>query len=266
MQYPPRVYQHLATVLSGPMYIIYNRMLKLGQWPAQWRLSAVCPIYKKKDSAVYTNYRPISLLDVLSKTFETQIARHITKGICKNGYLPDAQYGFRPKHSCPDLALTVIGTAMLTVNQRQPCHLLQTDIAGAFDRVDRAQLALRMHEAGVRGRMHKLLVAYLTERSFRVRLSGCQSKEYPLDVGVVQGSGLGPVMWNIYFTPVFDATHGSGIGFADDLNLMTTLHSELEDIKASTDTSCSAACISMEPAKEVLTTFFPPRHPDKIDN
>ena len=144
------------------MHTIYSRMLTLGQWPSQWRLSAVCPIYKKKDPAVYTNYRPISLLDVLSKTFETHIARHITKGICNNGYLPDAQYGFRAKHSCSDLAYTVIGKAILTTNQRQAYHLLQTDIAGAFDRVDREQLSLRLKEAGVRNHMHKLLVAYLT--------------------------------------------------------------------------------------------------------
>jgi hypothetical protein len=36
------------------------------------------PIFKRKDPAVYTNYRPISLLDVFSKTLKTQIARHIT--------------------------------------------------------------------------------------------------------------------------------------------------------------------------------------------
>ena len=226
-----------------------------------------CPIHKKKDTAIYTNYRPISLLDihVLSKTFETQIARHITKGICRNGYLPDTQYGFRAKHSCSDLAYAVIGKAVLTVDQRRTCHLLQTDIAGAFDRVDRAQLALRLLEAGVRGQMHKLLIAYLTNRVFRVRLDGAQSQEYPLDVGVVQGSGLGPVMWNIYFAPVFDATQGKGIGFADDLNLLTDDHTEMEQVKAETEASCSAARITTEPAKEVQTTFFPPRHPDSID-
>jgi hypothetical protein len=205
-------------------------------------------LYKKKDLAVYTNYRPISLLDVLSKTFETQLARHITKGICKNGYLPNSQYGFRAEHSCSDLTFAVIGKAMLAMDKRETCHLLQTDIAGAFDRVDRTQLSLRLLEAGVRGRTHKLLVAYLTHRTSRVRISGCQSKEYPLDVGVVQGSGLGPVMWNIYFAPVFDATQGCGLGFADDLNLLTVLRTELDDIKASTEASCKAARISMEPA------------------
>jgi hypothetical protein len=37
----PRIYQHLARELSGPMHTIYSRMLKLGQWPVQWRQSAL---------------------------------------------------------------------------------------------------------------------------------------------------------------------------------------------------------------------------------
>ena len=44
---------------------------------------------------------------------------------------------------------------------------------------------------------------------------------------------------------------------------MTPDHTELQAIKARTETSCVAARITMEPAKEELTTFYPPRHPDK---
>ena len=53
-------------------------------------------------------------------------------------------------------------------------------------------------------------------------------------MGVVQASGLGPVMWNIYFAPVFDATQGCGIGFVDDLNLLTALRTELDTMVEST--------------------------------
>ncbi len=261
----PRVYQKLSSALSNPLHTLYTRMIKLGQWPKQWRKSVICPIFKKKDPAVYTNYRPISLLDVPSKTLETQIARHMTRGICQNHYLPDEQYGFRAKHSCSDLAYTVIAQAMLTQDQRKPCYLLQTDIAGAFDRVDRQQLIQRLSEAGIKGKLHKLLEAYLTDRTFHVRLNGSQSHEYQMDNGVVQGSGMGPPMWNIFFSPVFDATQGCGLGFADDLNLATADQEQLARVKASTEEICKASRITMEPAKEVLTTLYPPRHPDKTE-
>ncbi len=155
---------------------------------------------------MYTNYRPISLLDVLSKVLETQIARHITKGIVQNGYLPPAQYGFRARHSCSDMAYAVIGQAILSTDQRQVSHLLQTDIAGAFDRVDRDLLKLRLQEAGVQGQLYRLMSSYLSDRTFHIRISGCESKKFPLDIGVVQGSGLGPVMWNIFFSQIFDST------------------------------------------------------------
>ena len=125
---------------------------------------------------------------------ETQIARHMTRQIVKNEYLPKRQFGFRPMHSCSDLVLDVIGRAVHSLNERKPFHLLQTDIAGAFDRVDRDQLKRRLREAGIPPRLHRLLTDYLSNRTFHVRTSGARSQDSPLDVGVVQGSGLGPVM------------------------------------------------------------------------
>ena len=259
----PRVYKHLASVLAHPLHIIFSRMLKLGKWPRQWRLSAVCPIFKKKDPSIFTNYRPISLIDVPSKTFETRIARHLTEGITKNGFLPDEQYGFRPRHSSSDLAYTIIGTAMTSNNARQPLHLLQTDIAAAFDRVDRSILLKRLKETGIDNHMLKLLASYLSERTFNVRINGQESNDHQMDTGVVQGSGLGPFMWNVYFAGVFDTTGPLGIGFADDLNLLSTDRQEIELIKARVMAFCTDNRITMEPAKETLTTFYPPRHPLK---
>ena len=258
----PKVYKKISRAISEPIYAIYKRMLQLGVWPNQWKHSAICPIYKRKDPATYTNYRPISLIDVLSKILERNIARHITKNIIQNGYLPEKQYGFRPQHSCSDLAMNVIGQAILSVNERKPFYLLQTDIAGAFDRVDRDHLVKRLTEAGVPPQLHRLLTNYLTERTFHVRVSGARSEIHHLDVGVVQGSGLGPVMWNIFFTPIFDATKDLSIGFADDLNLITQDQNELEAGKRRMMAACEASRITVEPTKEVLTIFYPPRYPN----
>ena len=164
-------------------------------------------------------------------------------------------------HSCSDLVLNVVGRALHSVNERKPFHLLQTDIAGAFDRVDRDQLKRRLREAGIPPRLHRLLTDYLSNRTFHVRTSGARSQDSPLDVGVVQGSGLGPVMWNVYFAIIFDSTEDTCIGFADDLNLITQDTDELSRIKSQVMTACTAARITMEPSKETMTTFFPPRHP-----
>ena len=41
---------------------------------------------------------------------------------------------------------------------------------------------------------------------------------------------------------------------------------ELDAINVSTTASCAAAHITTEPTKEVRTTFYPPKHPDKVDN
>ena len=175
----PRVYKSLSRALYRPLHALFERMIQLGRWPHSWKHSAICPIFKKKDPAIYTNYRPISLIDILSKMLETRIARHMTQHIIGNGYLPKKQYGFRPKHSCSDLVMNVIGRTTQSLNERKPLILLQTDIAGAFDRVDREKLIQRLKECGTPPRLHLLLEDYLTERTFHVRLSGARSGDHP---------------------------------------------------------------------------------------
>ncbi|ELT92616.1 hypothetical protein CAPTEDRAFT_208525 [Capitella teleta] len=68
--------------------------------------------------------------------------------------------------------------------------------------------------------------------TFHVRTSGTRSQDRPLDVGVVQCSGLSPVMWNVYFAIIFDSTEDTGIGFTDDLNLITQDVNEFGHIKS----------------------------------
>ena len=163
-------------------------------------------------------------------------------------------------HSFSDLSFDILNKAPLTVDQRQTCYLLQTAWLVPLNyRVNRKQLALRMQETGVHGHMHKLLVVFLTNHTFQVRTASCQLKEYPLDVGEVQGSGLGPVMCNIYFASIFDVTHEWGIGFADNLNILFAFCAELDSMVESTMVSWSAAHITLEPSKEVLTVFYPRR-------
>ncbi|ELT96712.1 hypothetical protein CAPTEDRAFT_186360 [Capitella teleta] len=106
---------------------------------------------KKKDGTLITD----------TKAQCTEFAKaFITKAEFPAG---DGQYGFRNSHSCSDLAYSVIGSAMAANNNRQVLYLLQTDIAGAFDRVNRNQLT------GLKGKLFQLIKSYLTDRTFNGR-------------------------------------------------------------------------------------------------
>ena len=66
-------------------------------------MSKVIPLYKKDDKQLFSNYRPISLLQSISKVLEKIILLQLTEYLDKNNTLHQHQYGFRKNHST-DLA------------------------------------------------------------------------------------------------------------------------------------------------------------------
>ncbi len=79
--------------------IIINQMLNTGIFPDQLKISKVVPMYKKNDESLFTNYRPISLLPVISKIFEKVIFHQLYDHFKINKIFYNAQYGFRKEHS-----------------------------------------------------------------------------------------------------------------------------------------------------------------------
>ena len=57
-------------VLTKPLTLLVNQMLNSGQFPSELKISRVKPLFKNGDPALFTNYRPISLLPSMSKIFE----------------------------------------------------------------------------------------------------------------------------------------------------------------------------------------------------
>ena len=95
----------IAPSIIKPLTLIINQFMKTGVFPNKMKLANVIPIYKKYDPTQVTNYRPISLLPVLSKVVEQTIAKQLSEYFEENKLFNQNQYGFRTGHSTEHAAL-----------------------------------------------------------------------------------------------------------------------------------------------------------------
>ncbi|KAF4690346.1 hypothetical protein FOZ60_000316 [Perkinsus olseni] len=153
----PRVFRELASILAPPLASLYNNIFRRCQWPRSWKISNICPIYKRKSRRDVRNYRPIALLEIPSRIFERIVSQKLVTHALKNNVIAPDQAAFLPGRGTGDVMWEFVSDAISAMNSRQTWHVLQTDIAGAFDRVDRALLLRRLENAGIRGRLCNLL-------------------------------------------------------------------------------------------------------------
>ncbi len=83
-------------------------MINTGIFPHKVKTAKIIPIYKKDDETLFTNYRPLSLLLVISKIFERTIFKQLYKFLNDNKLLHNTQYGFRQGHPTDYAALELV--------------------------------------------------------------------------------------------------------------------------------------------------------------
>lgn len=196
---------------------IINAILQVGYFPQQWKNAKVLMFPKpgkKHDDP--KNYRPISLLNTLSKVAEKAILIRLNEFMAQNNVLRKEQFGFRSSHSTVQQVVRVVDDITQAINKKECTALILIDLQQAFDRVWYIGLLYKLIKLKVPGYIIKVLYSYFQNRTFYVDINKATSTTRPILAGVPQGSLLGPVLFNIYINdmPSNDKT-SLGI-YADD--------------------------------------------------
>ena len=86
--------------LIGPITKVTNTSFVLGVFPRVWKWAITTAIFKSCDPADVSNYRPISILPVVSKVIEKRVAEQLIAHLNNSPFtLHSMQFGFRAKHS-----------------------------------------------------------------------------------------------------------------------------------------------------------------------
>ena len=178
------------------------------------------PLFKNAgERSTAKNYRPVSLLSVVSKVFEKLVNNRIVDHLEKCGLFSDFQYSFRYSRSTADLLTVVSDRIARAFNTSRATRAVALDISKAFDRVWHAGLLHKLKCYGISGQILGLISSFLSNRQLRVVLDGKYSQEYPVNAGVPQGSILGPTLFLLYINDFPDDVICDIPIYSDDITL-----------------------------------------------
>ena len=132
-----------AHVITETITYIYKLCIDKNYFPKAFKQAKVISIYKSGDNKDPSNYRPISVLSVLSKPLEKHIDKHLLSYLKTNELIHPDQSGFREHHSCHTALTTLVDdTFYKNINNNQFTGVRFVDFAKAFDVIDH-ELLLR---------------------------------------------------------------------------------------------------------------------------
>lgn len=217
-----KLLSNIIDIVAPYLAVTFNKCVDLGTFPDLMKSSKVIPLFKSGCKNDIGNFRPISILPAFSKIFEKLILRQLLRHFNSNSLLHNDQYGFTKGRSTTDAGVALLKHIFDAWEKSQNAIGVFCDLSKAFDCVHHDTLLRKLRHYGVQNEALKVIESYLSNRLQCVDVSGAKSSGLPVQLGVPQGSILGPFLFLVYIN---DLPHHlknicDVVLFADDTSLI----------------------------------------------
>jgi hypothetical protein len=218
---PAKLLKLSAKALADPFTHVINECLTHGQFPNAMKIAKVIPIYKNKGKQTNCgNYRPISILPILSKILEGIVSEQLQSFLTENNLITPKQFGFLKGKSTKDALIDFTNKTFYSLNNGNCVLGVFIDFSKAFDTINHEILLLKLSHYKFTPNAINWFHSYLNGRTQCVQLNNEISQLEEIKCGVPQGSILGPTLFILYINDLVNHTGCfTPILYADDTNL-----------------------------------------------
>jgi hypothetical protein len=219
---PAKYLKMAAHVIAKPLSVIINKSISQGVFPDAWKLAQVSPIHKGGSFTDVENFRPISILPVLSKLIERHVHKAFYNFLSSYELLCKCQSGFRSCHSCATSLTQLVNEWYSALDSGNIVACLSVDLRRAFDVLSHNVLLEKLKLYGCSDLCLQWFKSYLSDRKQCVKVSNTKSDFSIMKYGVPQGSILGPLLFIVYVNDLSLAVPDVNVNmYADDSNFDT---------------------------------------------
>ncbi|CAF0948508.1 unnamed protein product [Brachionus calyciflorus] len=213
---------------------IYNASFNLGFIPNEWKIAKIKILPKKNcDPNLESSYRPISLLNTISRLLEKIINNRLYNWAEKRKLINPEQSGFRKNHSTQDNIFKIIENTKNGFQKKEHTGIVLFDIEKAFDKAPHKGILKSLTKLRCPKKIGIWISAFLEGRKFCVEINDTLSKILDIENGVPQGSPLSPLLFSLFINDICKILSTTSIKFcmfADDLTIWVT-HKRFRHIK-----------------------------------
>ena len=209
-----------ASEIKIPITYIINLSISSNVVPNEFKYARVKPLFKKGNRNLPENYRPVSILTVVSKVLEKAIFIQFENYLKNNNILYNHQSGFRKRHSTDTCIINLLDYLRTNVSEGNYVGMVLLDLQKAFDTVDHNILCGKLRQMGV-GSI-EWFKSYLGSRKQLVNIDGINSEPGTVSCGVPQGSLLGPLLFLCYVNDMPISIKCKLLLYADDSAILVS--------------------------------------------
>lgn len=206
--------KHIASFITQ----LINKCINDSTFPSKLKNAEISSIHKKKDKLNKENYRPVSILVVLSKVFERIYTEQIEHYFAE--IFSSLLSAYRKGYGTCDVLLKFTDEWKHALDNNMFSCALLMDLSKAFDCMPHSLLVAKLHAYGFTEKACLLMASYLSHRKQRVKLGNMRSQWSNITKGIPQGSILGPVLFNVFINDLYYSINVCKLyNYADDNTL-----------------------------------------------